>query len=80
MLTSPGFFFKEANLYSSLSSFRFCFLGTTPVLAPNVWANENPKVDTRFRESNSGPYDCEADALRHDHGHHLTFEWYEPMS
>ena len=25
--------------YTYLS--RFCFLGTTPVLAPNVWANEN---------------------------------------
>ena len=24
--------------YTNLS--RFCFLGTTPVLAPNVWANE----------------------------------------
>ena len=24
--------------YTDLS--RFCFLGTTPVLAPNVWANE----------------------------------------
>ena len=36
--------------YTNLS--RFCFLGTTPVLAPNVWANENPKVDTRPRESN----------------------------
>ena len=23
---------------------RCCFLGTTPVLAPNVWANENPKA------------------------------------
>ena len=26
---------------------RFCFLGTTPVLAPNVWANEKiPKLTT----------------------------------
>ena len=55
-------------MYIDLS--RFCFLGTTPVLAPNVWANENPKVDTRFWESNTGPQDCEADALSHDHGHH----------
>ena len=47
---------------------RFSFLGTTPVLAPNVWADENPKVDTRSRESNSGPQDCEADGLPHDHG------------
>ena len=50
--------------------FRFCFLRiATPVLAPNVWANENPKVDTRFRELNSAPHDCEAEALPHDHGH-----------
>ena len=29
--------------YTNLS--RFCFLGTTPVLAPNVWANEKvPKL------------------------------------
>ena len=44
--------------------------GDTLVLTPNVWANENPKVDTRFRESNSGPSDCEANAQPHDHGHH----------
>ena len=49
---------------------RFCFLGTTPLLAPNVWATENPKVDTHSRESNLGPQDCEADALPRDHGHH----------
>ena len=30
-------------------------------------ANENPEVDTRSQESNSGTYDCEADALPHDH-------------
>ena len=24
---------------------QFCFLGTTPVLMPNMWANENTKVD-----------------------------------
>ena len=34
-----------------------------------MWTNENPQVDTRSRESNPGPYDCEADALPHDHGH-----------
>ena len=28
---------------------RFCFLGTTPVLAPNVWANEKSHVETRSR-------------------------------
>ena len=49
--------------------FGTCFLETTPVLAPNVWANENPKVDTRSWESNLGPYDCEVDALPHDHRH-----------
>ena len=55
--------------YNNLS--RFCFLGTTPVLAPNVWANEkNPKVDICSWESNSGPKDCKADAPPHNHGHH----------
>ena len=34
-----------------------------PVLSQHVWAHENPKVDTRSRESNFGPYDCEADVL-----------------
>ena len=27
------------------------------------------QIDTRSRESNSGPQDCEAKALPHDHGH-----------
>ena len=31
----------------------------------------NPKVETRPRDLNSGPHDCKADALPHDHGHHL---------
>ena len=57
---------KFLQLNTNLS--RFCFLGTTPVLAPNVWAIENPKIDTRSKESNSGPCDCEADALPHEHG------------
>ena len=47
--------------YTNLS--QFCFLGTTPVLAANVWANENPKVDPRSWKSNWEPHDCEADAL-----------------
>ena len=47
----------------------FSFIGHRAVLAPNVWANENPKIDTCFRKSNSGPSDCEADALTYDHGH-----------
>ena len=34
--------------YPNLS--RFYFLRTSPVLAPNVWANENPKVGTRSIE------------------------------
>ena len=55
--------------YTNLCQFRF--LGTTPVLVLNTWANENPKVDTRSQEPNLGPYDCEADALPHDHGHHF---------
>ena len=29
-----------------------------------------PRVKTRSLESNSGPYDCEEDALSHEHGHH----------
>ena len=41
---------------------------------PSVWANENPKVDTRFCEFNSGPCGCEACALPHDHGHRKGFE------
>ena len=31
---------------------------------------KNPEVETRSRDSNSGPQDCKADALPHDHGHH----------
>ena len=52
---------------------NLCFLGNTPVLTPNVWANQNPKVVTRSRESNSGPKDCEADALPHDH--HILYRF-----
>ena len=33
---------------------------------------KNPKVETRSRDSNSGPHNCKADALPHDHGHHKT--------
>ena len=55
--------------YTNLS--RFCSLGTTPVPSSNEWANENPKVDTRSRESNSGPYGFEVDTLPHDQGHHI---------
>ena len=32
---------------------------------------KNPKVETRSRDSNLGPHDCKADALPHDHGHHM---------
>ena len=35
---------KVLTSYTNLS--QFCFLGTTQLLVPNVWANENPKVDT----------------------------------
>ena len=49
---------------------RFCFLGTTPVLAPNVGPMKNPKVETRSWDSNLGSQDCKADALPHDHGKH----------
>ena len=57
--------------YTNLS--RFCILGTTPALMPDVWANENPKVDTHSQELNSRSYDCEADGLPHDHRHHTIF-------
>ena len=50
--------------------FRFYSVGTTPVFMPNMWAIENTIVDTASRESNSGPYACEADALRHKYGNH----------
>ena len=52
---------KVLTTYTYLS--RFCFQETTPVRAPNVWANENPNVETRSRESNSGPYDCESEVV-----------------
>ena len=42
---------------------QFCSLGTTSVLAPNLWTNVS-------WESNSRPYDCETDGLPYDHGHH----------
>ena len=50
----------------------FCFLGTTTLLAHNMWANENPKVDTHSWESNWVPYGCKAGALPHDYGHHQS--------
>ena len=34
---------------------------------------KNPKVETRSRDSNSGPHDCKADALPHDHRHCWIF-------
>ena len=55
-------------IYTNLS--QFCFLGTTQVLAPNVWANKNPRG-----KSNSRPTDCEADALPHDYQHY-RIHWY----
>ena len=33
---------------------------------------KNPNFDTRCRESNSGPKDCEADALPHNHRPHVV--------
>ena len=30
----------------------------TQVLAQNVWAHENPKVETSSQASNLGPHDC----------------------
>ena len=38
---------------------------TSSGLALNVWPHENPKNDTRSKESNSGPYDSDAEALPH---------------
>ena len=32
---------------------------------------ENPKGDIHSRESNQRPYDCKADAVPHDHRHHI---------
>ena len=55
------------EIYTNLS--RFCFLGTTPVLKPNMWTNENLKVNASTRESNFGPYDYHANTLPHDQGH-----------
>ena len=49
---------------------RFCFMGTTPVIAPMSGPMKNPKVETNSRDSNSRPYDCEANDLPYDHGHH----------
>ena len=46
----------------------FCFLGTMPALAANVWANGNTEIDTHSPESNSRPYDCEAEDLLIDAG------------
>ena len=66
---------RNTVLTTSTNLYRFCFLGTTSVLALDMWANENPKVDTRSQESNLGAYDCEADALPHDHGHHGRFRF-----
>ena len=37
---------------------------------------KNPKVETRSRDSNSGPHECKADALPHDHGHHNSTNLY----
>ena len=38
--------------YTNLS--QFCFLGTTPVLAPNVWANEKIPKLTPAPENQNG--------------------------
>ena len=40
--------------------------------ALNVRANESPEVDISSWKSSMGPYDCEVDALPHDHGHHIN--------
>ena len=60
---------NQPKFYANIS--QFYFLRTTAVLAPNMWADENPKVNIRSQESNSVPYDCEAHAPpAHDHGQH----------
>ena len=46
-------FLQLLVVHANLS--QFCFLGTAPVLAPNVQANENPRDDTLYWESNLGP-------------------------
>ena len=62
-ISFPSIVRQFLTSYTNFS--QFCFLGTTPVHAPNVWANENHKVDVHSWELNSGPYD----ALPRDHGH-----------
>ena len=55
-------------LFKKLNLSLFCLLGTTSVLVPNVWTNQNLKVDTSSLEWKSGSYDCEIYTLCHDHG------------
>ena len=57
---------RKKFLQLILISLDFCFLETTPVLAPNVLVNENPKVDTSL---NSRLHDWEYDDLPHSHRH-----------
>ena len=63
------------STYTYLS--RFCFLGPTPVLGPNMWVNKNPQVNTSSQESNLGHYGCETEVLPHYHGHHwnIVVKW-----
>ena len=51
---------------------RFCFPGTTPVLAPKCVGQWKSQSRDRSRDSNKGPHDCKANALPHDHGHHIV--------
>ena len=50
--------------------------GSTPVLVPNIWAKENPKVYTQSRIE-LGTF-CEAYAQLHDHGQHVSRERHQP--
>ena len=66
--------FKKPALTSYTNLCRLCFLGTKPVITLHriCWPMDSPKFDTctYFQESNSGTYDCEADTLHNEHGHH----------
>ena len=48
-------------------------MGSTPVLAQKVWANENPKIDTHTQELNLELYDCEVNALPHNQGQNVQY-------
>ena len=46
---------EKQVLTTSTNLSQICFLGTTPVLTLDMRVNDDPKVDARSQESNSGP-------------------------